>query len=162
MPGLHKITCGGVLRLMVAIGTVAATLADPRPAAAQSQPDSAAVVAVVAQFHAALSAGDSTAALALLAPDVIILESGGMETREQYRSGHIRGDIAFASAVPSTRTVAQVRIDGNAAWVVSTSIAQGETNGRQVNSAGAELMVLRRTGDGWRIVAIHWSSRARR
>jgi hypothetical protein len=31
-----------------------------------------------------------------------------------------------------------------------------------VNSTGAELMVLRRDGDGWRIVAIHWSSRTRR
>jgi hypothetical protein len=28
-----------------------------------------------------------------------------------------------------------------------------------VNSAGAELMVLTRMPDGWRISAVHWSSR---
>lgn len=133
-----------------------------RAVASQAATDSSAVVAVVSGFHAALSSGDSTAALALLAPDVMILESGGVETREEYRSGHLRGDINFARSVPSTRTVTQVRIDGNTAWVVSTSVTQGESNGRQVNSAGAELMVLRRTPAGWRIVAIHWSSRTRR
>jgi hypothetical protein len=35
-------------------------------------------------------------------------------------------------------------------------------NGRAINSSGAELMVLVRTSSGWKISAIHWSSRARR
>jgi hypothetical protein len=30
-----------------------------------------------------------------------------------------------------------------------------------VNSIGAELMVLTRMMDGWKISAIHWSSRTR-
>jgi hypothetical protein len=41
-------------------------------------------------------------------------------------------------------------------------VAQGEFRARAVNSVGAELAVLTRAGDGWRIRAIHWSSRARR
>lgn len=124
--------------------------------------DSAAVVATVRQFHAALAAGDSTTALASLDEDVVVLESGGVETREQYRSHHLSSDIAFARAVPPTRGPIRVRIDGDVAWVSSTSVTQGEYNGRAINSAGAELMVLRRTADGWKIRAIHWSSRTRR
>lgn len=125
--------------------------------------DSAAAVAVVSAYHRALETGDSTAALALLTADVVILESGGVETREEYRGHHLPGDIAYARAVPSARTVRQVKIQGATAWVSSTSIAQGTFNGRAVHSSGAELVVLTRGADGqWRIAAIHWSSRARR
>jgi ketosteroid isomerase-like protein len=45
------------------------------------------------------------------------------------------------------------------AWATSTSTARGEFRGRPVNSEGAELMVLTRTPEGWKISAIHWSSR---
>jgi hypothetical protein len=51
--------------------------------------------------------------------------------------------------------------DGNMAWVASTSETTGSFNGRAVNSEGAELMVLTKGPSGWRIVAIHWSSRRR-
>jgi ketosteroid isomerase-like protein len=117
----------------------------------------------VRRYGAALAAGDSATALDLLAPDAVILESGAVETREEYRSHHLPGDIAFARAVRSEDSPARVTIVGDAAWAWSTSVTQGEYRGRAVNSAGAELMVLTRGSDGrWRIRAIHWSSRARR
>jgi ketosteroid isomerase-like protein len=145
----------------------------PTPAAAQGVAvakdtptapvtDSAAVVATIDRLHSSLEAGDSAKVLGLLADDVVVLESGGFEDRAEFRSHHLPADIAFARAVQSERTVRSVRVDGDAAWVASTSVTQGEFRGRQINSAGAELMVLRRTTDGWRITAIHWSSRARR
>lgn len=125
--------------------------------------DSAAVADVVRRYGAALAAGDSAAALALLAPDAIVLESGGAETRAEYRSHHLAGDIAYARAVRSEDSPIRVTIVGNAAWAWSTSTTQGEYRGRTINNAGAELMVLSRgTDGGWRIRAIHWSSRARR
>lgn len=93
---------------------------------------------------------------------MVILESGGVETREEYRSHHLPADIAFARAVKSDRSAIRVVVRGDAAWVASTSTAQGEFRGRAVNSVGAELMFLVRDGDAWRIAAIHWSSRARR
>ena len=127
-----------------------------------SATDSADVVAAVAKFHASLAAGDSSAALAMLADDVTILESGGVETKTQYRTGHINGDMSFAKAVPSVRTVTGVRVRGDAAWVTSSSVTQGESNGRQINSVGAELVVLTREAGAWKIRAVHWSSRARR
>jgi ketosteroid isomerase-like protein len=124
--------------------------------------DSAAAVATVEQFHRALANGDSLAALALMTDDAVVLESGGFETRAEFRSHHLGADIEFARATRSERRVRNVTVRGDAAWVSSTSTAQGEFRGRAVNSTGAELAVLVRTPSGWRISAVHWSSRARR
>lgn len=123
--------------------------------------DSAAAAATVARFHEALARGDSAAALTLLAPDARILESGGIETVAQYRAHHLPADIAYARAVPSARAPLHATVRGDVAWVTGTSSARGTMRGRAVDSAGAELMVLTRTPDGWRIEAIHWSSRRR-
>lgn len=131
-------------------------------AVAPSAGDSAAVAAVVERFHEALTNGDSAAAVSLLAADATILESGGVETRAEYMSHHLPGDIAFARAIRSTRGPMQITVHGDAAWATSTSTTVGTYRDRAINSAGAELMVLSRSSDGWRIRAIHWSSRARR
>jgi len=127
--------------------------------------DSADVVNAIARFHAALTSGDSVAAISLLAPEVMVLETGEVQTLTDYRAQHLPGDIAYAQAVPSTRSITQVVVRGDVAWVSSTSVTQGEYRGRPVNSAGAELVVLTRNASGgssWKISAIHWSSRARR
>ena len=129
---------------------------------ARAEQDSADVVDVVARYGTALAAGDSGGALTLLSRDAVILESGAMETVAEYRAHHLPADIAFAAGVPSQKTVQRVQVRGDMAWVASTSISKGRFRGRDVNSAGAELMVLTRTASGWRISAIHWSSRARR
>jgi ketosteroid isomerase-like protein len=147
---------------------IVATLASlPSNAKAQheghgAQGDSAAVAGVIAKYHEALAAGDSAAVLALLTDDAVILETGGIETRAEYRSHHLPGDINFAKAIKSQRGPVHVRIRGDVAWTSGTSTTQGEMNGRAINSTGAELMVLVRTPQGWRISAIHWSSRQRR
>jgi uncharacterized protein (TIGR02246 family) len=124
--------------------------------------DSAAVVAVVMKYHEALATGDSAGALALLTDDAVILESGGVETRAEYRSHHLPADINHARSVKSQRSQVRVLVHHDMAWTASSSTSQGETNGRAVNSTGAEMMVLVRTPDGWKISAIHWSSRTRR
>ena len=127
-----------------------------------STTDSTAVAAIVHAYHRALSTGDSAGALALLASDAVILESGGAESRDEYRSHHLPADIQFAQAVPGQRAPVRVRVVGDVAWAWSTSTTQGEFRGRQINSAGAELMVLHRVQGSWKISAIHWSSRTRR
>jgi ketosteroid isomerase-like protein len=127
--------------------------------AARNAADSAAVVGVVARFHAALSSGDSTGALAVLSPDVMILETGNVETFAQYRSGHLVADMRASTGAKSTRTVMQVTVAGDAAWVVSTSRTERtSTAGVTTASATAELMVLKRTAGAWKIAAIQWSS----
>lgn len=130
------------------------------PAQTES-PDSAAVAQAVTDYHAALARGDSVAALVLLAPDAVILESGGLESREEYRAHHLPGDIRFARAVPSRRGSIRVTVAGDVAWTVTSSETTGTYRDRAINSAGVELMVLSRTPEGWRIRGIHWSSRSR-
>jgi ketosteroid isomerase-like protein len=143
-----------VRRLAPALA-LAACLA-PGLAAAGDRED---VVATLDAFHAALAAGDSRGALALLADDTIIAEAGELETLAQYRDHHLAADIAFARAVPVRRQPPRVTVQGDVAWAVSTSEASGTFRERSVDVAGAELAVLTRTLSGWRIRAVHWSSR---
>jgi ketosteroid isomerase-like protein len=126
-----------------------------------SPPDSASAIATVERFHAAVALGDTTTVLTLLAPDVVIIESGGLETLRDYRSHHLAEDVAFAKAVPNVRTPFRAAVQGGVAWVSCTSTTKGRFKGRSIDSAGAELMVLTRTGPTWRIRAIHWSSHSR-
>ena len=100
-------------------------------------------------------------ALALLVPDALIHESGGVETVAEYRAHHLPADIEFARAVKESRTSVRVTVRGDVAWASATTTATGQFRGRAVDSMGTELMVLVRTADGWRIAAIHWSSRRR-
>ncbi len=130
--------------------------------AQRSVADSAEIVGTVQRFHSVITAGDSLAALALLTEDAIVLESGGLETKAQFRDHHLPADISFAQSTKSERHAHSVTRRGDVSWVASTSNATGTFGGRAINSMGAELMVLVRTPSGWRISAIHWSSRARR
>ena len=127
---------------------------------AQAQDADSAVTEVVDAYHTALVSGDSTTAVSLLADDVTILESGRVEDKEHYRSGHLAGDMRFAATVPRKRSEIRVTVLSDAAWAWSTNTAQGRMGEREVNSRGAELMVLIRQGERWMISAIHWSSRA--
>lgn len=135
-----------------------AASAQPRSASAA---DSAAIVATVERFHSLLVAGDSASVARLLAPDLTVLESGGIENRAEYLGHHLGADMEFAKAVRADRRVIAVRRQGNVAWLVASSSAQGTFRDRPVDSRGAELIVLSRLGSGWLIRAIHWSSQRR-
>jgi ketosteroid isomerase-like protein len=149
-----------VLWVMMFTGGGSAGAQPPR--ASTSAPDSAAIVEVVGRFHAALEHGDSAGAATLLHQRAVVLESGEYETRDDYLRHHLAADIAFARTVRSTRQVRRVDQAGDGAWVISTSRATGTFAGRPVDSEGVELMTLARTSAGWRIAAVHWSSRRRR
>jgi ketosteroid isomerase-like protein len=120
------------------------------------------VIRVVDGFHAAIVAGDTTKALGFLAEDAVILESGGLENKQHYASGHIAGDMRFSQAVPRQRGEMKVNIVGDAAWTYTTTVTQGKMGEREINSQGVELVVLARDGSDWKIKAIHWSSRKRK
>ena len=148
-----------MMRVLALIALIAATShAQQRTPAA----DSAAVVQIAGRFHAALAGGDSTAALAMLTDDVVILEAGGVETRAQYRERHLPADVEYAKTVTSTRSIQKVVVHGDVAWLTATSTSAGQFNLRNVNSQGVETMTFARTTQGWKISSVHWSSRARR
>ena len=136
--------------------------AEPEHVTERMSGDSAAVAGVVDQFHDALTKGDSATALSLLAPDAVVLESGRLETRNEYRSHHLSSDMQFSRVIKAVRGPVKVVVAGDVAWTSGTSTAEGEFNGRAINTTGAESMVLSRSSGVWRIRSIHWSSRNRR
>ncbi len=151
------------IALMTRIALVAILLLPGFPLEAQEQrPPAADVAAVIEAFHAALAAGDSTAALGLLDDDVTILESGNVEDKSHYRAGHLAGDMRFSQAIPRQGGEPTVTVRGDVAWAHSVSVREGQLGDRAINSQSAELMVLVREAGAWRIRAIHWSSRSRR
>ena len=122
-----------------------------------AQPDPADVVVA---FHAALAAGDSAGAVALLDPAVVIFESGGAEQSvAEYAGHHLPADMAFSAATARTIEDQQVHVAGDMALVLTRSRTTGTFRDRPVDARGMETMVLRRTPAGWRIVHVHWSSR---
>lgn len=155
-----------ILGLSLALASpLSAAAHDPSTAraAASSQlsPEAAAAAEVVDRFHEALRRGDTAAALELLAPEVLIYEEGGAErSRTEYASHHLAADAAFAAAVPSTRSLRTGRAVGDMAWVATESRTTGRYRDRAVDRLSAETMVLRRERGRWRIVHVHWSSRA--
>jgi ketosteroid isomerase-like protein len=140
-------------------GVLAQVAAVTSPGFAQIRGDSAAVADVVDRYHRALVEADSVAALAQLADDAVIVESGSIESRREYRSHHLASDIAFASSVKAMRSPVSVFVRGDVAWTTARSTMRGKFRGKPVSASGAELMVLTRSKDGWKISAIHWSSR---
>ena len=147
--------------MILAIAVCALGAAAKPPATSGSAADSAAVSDVVRHFHAALTRGDSPAALGLLATDAVILEAGAIESREEYRRHHLAEDMRFAAAVATKVGPLRVVLAGDSAWVTSTSEVTGTFDGQPIRATGAELVVLSRSAEGWRIRAVHWSSRRR-
>ena len=154
-PSVRLLTVPAFVAGIAALTIAATNAGGPAP---KSQADSVAVANVVKDFHNALSRGDSARALTLLADDAVILESGYVELRSEYRSHHLPEDIKFAVAVASTHGPLQVVVHGATAWTAGTSTSKGSFNGKPVNSIGAESMILTKETVGWRIRSIHWSS----
>ena len=149
---LRTIAGAAVITSLLAVRLVAqANTATPK--------DSVAAVETVHRFHTLLASGDSSAAVQLLAPDLVVLESGGVETRAEYLGHHLGADMQFAKAVSSERRIVAFHQEGDVVWIAGTSTSRGEFRDRKIDSRGAELVVLTRSGSGWLIRAIHWSSR---
>ena len=115
---------------------------------------------VVEAFHLALGAQDKEALLALLAPDVVILESGGYEaSRDEYASHHLGSNMEFTAATEQTLDKRWSDRQGEVAWVLSSTHTQGTFRDREIDVRGVETMLLRRVDSKWLIAHIHWSSR---
>ena len=107
----------------------------------------------------ALAAGDSTAALSQLHPDLVIYEAGHAESLAEYRAGHLAADMEFAAAVETTVLEQGVIVRPDMALWVSESESKGEFRGQAIDSHGTETIVLLPTDAGWKILHVHWSSR---
>ena len=156
--------------LALALAATFAMVAAPALAHPGEQPQAAArpapsappeAVRAVDAFHSALRRGDTVGALAQLADDVLIFEAGGAErSKSEYAAAHLSGDAAFAQAVASTLLRRTGGISGGLAWVASEGRARGRYKDREVDRMTTETMLLRRDGATWKVVHVHWSSRA--
>lgn len=130
------------------VSTAATSNAVPREAAA-----------VVDAFHSALGRGDAVSAADLLDPDVLIYESGRAErSKAEYAAHHLPADANFAKATRRNVTRRSGRADGTSAWVTTEATTKGRSRDKVIDSVGMETMILKRTGQTWRIVHVHWPS----
>lgn len=117
-------------------------------------------VGTAGAFSAALAKGDAATATELLAPDVLIYESGGQESsRDEYTSHHMKGDMAFLAKAQVQVIERRHGAGGELAWVATRSRITGVHKDKPVDIYSTETLVLKRMSGGWRIVHIQWSSR---
>ena len=145
-----------IVGLLAAVTAVIAPLAIAQAKGPVSDP-----VAVIDQFHDAISRGDAVAVASALAEDALIYEQGGAEaSKAEYVTGHLPGDIAYSAGLTETRTSRRTEVAGALAVVMSQGHTTGTYGGKPVDRLTTETMVLKRTRSAWRIVHIHWSSHA--
>ena len=133
-----------------------------RAHAQAARADSAGAVAAVMRFHEALAAQDSVRAMSQLSSDVLVLESGVIQTRAEYLSHHLGADMKAMQGAKGVRALVRVTLLGDAAYVVSKTTTPATNADGSNGSEMAEIMVLSKAPGGWTIRAIHWSSRRRR
>ncbi|MEO6066152.1 MAG: nuclear transport factor 2 family protein [Lysobacterales bacterium] len=126
----------------------------------QIAPDMVDAVAAVERFSTALGRGELDKAALELDPNVLILESGGVErTRAEYMGGHAKADAAFLKDARVTVKQRQAHVSADMAWVGSESEIHAKQGAEMLMISSTETMVLRKTSAGWKITHIHWSSR---
>jgi len=111
-------------------------------------------------FHAALRNKDTAGALSLLDRGLIVFEFGVADpTAEAYAFQHLPFDIDVAVATQWKLENRRVGGEGNERWVLSTYQVNGtQADGKPIDQTLLETAILRRTGDTFRIVHLHWST----
>lgn len=150
-----QIRRGRVVRALLPLLFLIGTACAPAP------PNDQDVIAVLESFYGAMKTGDTAAAMRLLAPDAMFVESGRLETRAEYEKNHLPADIQFERQVSGVRGPMRVTFHGDTAWVIVTTDYEGTFDGSPVNFVSAQLAVLTRDSGAWMIRSIHWSSRRR-
>ena len=115
---------------------------------------------VVDAFHAALRNKDTAAALSLLDRGLLVFEFGAVDpTVEAYAFRHLPFDMDVAVATRWKLETRRVGGEGNERWVLSTYRVTGtQSDGRPIDLTMLETVLLRRSGDAFRIVHFHWST----
>lgn len=115
--------------------------------------------AVADAFHRGLREADGRAALVFMARDVLVFEQGFSETgRDNYARNQLQEANRFAKSTQRRVLSRQSGIDGQSAWVITTTITTGKFEDRALSLEGTETMLLRLEQDDWKISHIHWSA----
>jgi ketosteroid isomerase-like protein len=121
--------------------------------------DEADVAAAVKEFQTAMDTGDAATVMRYIADDALMMEGGTIENRMQYEKDHLPADLDFAKGMTAKRMPVKQDVRGDVAWVRTSTEFTGTFQGQPLSLLGLETMVLTREAEGWRIRALHWSSR---
>lgn len=121
--------------------------------------DEADVAAAVKAFQTAMDTGDAATVMQYIADDALMMEGGTIENRMQYEKDHLPADLDFAKGMTAKRMPVKQDVRGDVAWVRTSTEFTGTFQEQPLSLLGLETMVLTREPEGWRIRALHWSSR---
>lgn len=112
-------------------------------------------------FRSALQDGNAALALSLLAPEVLIYESGDEQTsRQDYAAAHLKADIRYLDGFYVEILSQKSYEHEGLAWVTTRSRYLSKSADPPTRQLGTETLLLRRQVSGWQIVHVHWSSSA--
>jgi len=111
-------------------------------------------------FHAALRKNDTAGALSLLDRGLVVYEFGGIDpTVEAYALNHLPFDMDAAAATQWKLETRRLGGEGSERWVLSTYRVTGkQSDGKPIDQTTLETVILRRSGEQFRIVHFHWST----
>jgi ketosteroid isomerase-like protein len=111
-------------------------------------------------FHAALRNKDTGGALSLLDRGLVVFEFGAVDpTAEGYAFRHLPFDMDLAAATRWSLLTRRVGGEGSERWVLSTYRVTGkQSDGTPIDQTTLETVILRRSGELFRIVHFHWST----
>jgi ketosteroid isomerase-like protein len=111
-------------------------------------------------FHAALRNKDTARALSLLDRSLVVFEFGTVDpTVEAYGLRHLPFDMDVAVATQWKLETRRSGGEGNERWVLSTYRVTGKhSDGTPIDQTTLETVLLRRSGELFRIVHFHWST----
>ena len=119
--------------------------------------DEAAVAAAVKEFQTAMDTGDGPTVMRYLHDDALMMEGGTIEDRMQYEKDHLPADLEFAKGMTAKRMPVRQTVNGNVAWVRTSTEFSGTYEGKPLALRSLETMVLTRETVCWKIRARHWS-----
>jgi ketosteroid isomerase-like protein len=131
------------------------------PALAQGTADQAAVGEVLGRYRAAIERLDAAGTEALFTADSQIFENGGIEgSYATYLAHHLGPELGHFRAFRFSNVAVEVRFEGPVALATESYDFRIErAEGEPIERRGVTTSVLRKTGDAWRIVSMHGSSR---
>ena len=111
-------------------------------------------------FRAALKRKDTGGTLSYLDRSLVVFEFGVTDaTVEAYALSHLPGDIDMAAVSDWALQARRVGGSGNERWVLSTYHVTGKLpDGQPIDQVVQETAIVRRVGESFRIVHLHWSS----
>jgi ketosteroid isomerase-like protein len=119
--------------------------------------DETAVAAAVKEFQTAMDTGDGPTVMRYLHDDALMMEGGTIEDRMQYEKDHLPADLEFAKGMTAKRMPVRQTVNGDVAWVRTSTEFNGTFEGKPLALRSLETMVLTREADGWKVRALHWS-----